>query len=158
MARHFPETTLLGVEFEHDSVVRARTNVADAGLTDRIAIEEADIAAIDRSVGAFDLAYYQYALHHLADPVKALHAGWAALAPNGRLLILEWTAPADVEEYRSLHGQLVAGIQLDELFQGTRLRTDDEFLALGRDAGLPDFTVIDLPSGATLFLARKPGS
>ena len=39
MARRFPGTTLVGVEFEPDSVARARANVASAVLTDRITIE-----------------------------------------------------------------------------------------------------------------------
>src|SRR3990172_3769550 len=36
MARRFPESEFLGVESEHDSAGRARANVADAGLADRI--------------------------------------------------------------------------------------------------------------------------
>ncbi len=36
MARRFPELELVGVEFEADSVVRARANIEAAGLADRI--------------------------------------------------------------------------------------------------------------------------
>ena len=43
MARRFPDLTLTGVEFEPDSVARARANVAAAGLTDRITIRQADV-------------------------------------------------------------------------------------------------------------------
>ncbi len=157
VARRFPDAALLGVEFEHDSVERARANVAAAGLTDRITIVEARIASVDRSVGAHDLAYFQYALHQLADPVASLRAGWHALRPGGRLLVLDWCAPADLEDYRTEHGRLIAGIQLDELFQGTRLRTLDEFRAMFADAGLPSPAAIDLPSGATLLVAHREG-
>jgi SAM-dependent methyltransferase len=156
IARRFPRTSLLGVEFQPDSVARARANVEAAGLTDRIAIEEADIPAIDKSVGMFDLAYFQYAIHQLDDPVAALRAGHRALRPGGRLLVLEWCAPSNVEDYRTLHGQLVAGIQLDELFSGTRLRTVEEFLELIGEANIGDPLVLDLPSGATIFEIRKP--
>ncbi len=155
IARRFPETELLGVEFEHDSVARARANVEAAGLTDRIRIVEAQIAAVDRSVGAHDLAYFQYALHQLADPVASLRAGWQALKPGGRLLVLDWCAPSHLEDYRTEHGRLIAGIQLDELFQGTRLRTLEEFVAMFAEAGLPEPVAIDLPSGATLLVAHR---
>jgi predicted O-methyltransferase YrrM len=155
MAQRFPGIRLLGVEFEPDSVLRARANVAAAGLADRIRVVEAAIAAIDTSVGAHDLAYFQYAIHQLPDPVGALRAGWRALAPGGRLMVLDWCAPADLEEARTEHGRLISGIQLDELFQGTRLRTLDEFLAWFEEAGLPGPTVLDLPSGATVLVARR---
>ncbi len=130
--------------------------MAEAGLEDRIHVEESEIGTIDRSVGAFDVAYFQYALHQLADPIAAVRAGWDALRPGGRLLILEWCAPDGPDEYRTLYGQLVAGIQLDETFQGTRLRTVREFQALAAEAGLPGLDEIDLPSGATLLQATRP--
>lgn len=155
IARRFPGVHGLGVEFEPDSVERARRAIAEAGLGERIEIVRSEIGAIDRSVGRFDLAYFQYALHELADPVGALRAGWAALAPGGRLLVLDWCAPSDLEEYRTLHGRLVSGIQLDELFQGSRLQTREEFLAMFADAGLPEPVLLDLPSGATLLVARR---
>ncbi len=104
VARRFPEVRLLGVEFERDSVERARRSVAAAGLADRIQIVLAEIADIDRGVGAHDLAYFQYALHDLADPVSSLAAGWSAVRPGGHLLVLDWCAPSDLEDYRTAGG------------------------------------------------------
>lgn len=155
VARRFPETRLLGVEFEPDSVERARRNVATAGLTDRIRIELAEIASIDRGVGAHDLAYFQYALHDLAEPVPSLAAGWSSVRPGGYLLVLDWCAPSDLEDYRTDGGRLISAIQLDELFQGTRLRTLEEYLAIFAAAGVPTPEVIDLPSGATLLVVNR---
>ncbi len=158
MARRFPASEFMGVEFEKDSVTRARTNVAAAGLSDRVRIVEADIPAIDESVGQYDMTYFQYALHQLASPVDGLRAGWAALRPGGRLVILDWTAPGSLEEYRTAHGQLVAGLMLDELYGGARLFSISDFERTFAEAGLPAPTVIDLPSGATLLVARKSAS
>jgi SAM-dependent methyltransferase len=158
MAQRFPELRLLGVEFEPDSVARARANIEAAGLGQRIRIVQAAIAAIDTSVGAHDLAYFQYALHQLPDPVGALRAGWRSLAPGGRLVVLDWCAPADLDDYRTEHGRLVSGIQLDELFQGTRLRILDELLAWFGEAELPAPQVLELPSGATVLVARREPS
>lgn len=155
MARRFPHLELVGVEAETDSVERARRHVAEAGLEDRIAIEELARDRYDRS-GAFDLIYYQYALHFLPDPPASLAASWAALTPGGWLVVQDWPLPSDEEELRSIHGELIAGVQLDEVFMGAGLRTHDGFCAWFRDAGLADPEVIDLPSGATLFVLRRP--
>ncbi len=155
MARRFPALQLVGVEFEADSVARARATVAAEGLSDRIAIREAK-ATDPGAVADYDLAYFQYALHQLDGAPQVLAAAWGALRPGGRLLVLDWPLPSGPEEFRSRHGELIAGVQLDELFQGTALATGDAFLAWFADAGLPAPARIDLPSGAALFVLERP--
>ncbi len=154
MAQRFPALELVGVEFEADSVARARSAVAEAGLSDRIEIREAK-ATEPGSVGAYDLAYFQYALHQLPDAPGVLRAAWAALRPGGRLLVLDWPLPSGPEEFRTRHGEIIAGVQLDELYQGTALASRERFLGWFVDAGLPEPATIDLPSGAALFVAER---
>jgi SAM-dependent methyltransferase len=156
MARRFPALDLVGVEFEADSVARARAAVAEEGLADRIDIRQAK-ATEPGSVGDYDLAYFQYALHQLTDAPEVLRAAWAALRPGGRLLVLDWPLPSNLEEFRTRHGEIIAGVQLDELYQGTALASRERFLTWFVDAGLPVPTTIDLPSGAAVFLAERPG-
>jgi len=146
MARRFPALDLVGVEFEADSVVRARANVEAAGLSDRITIREA---------GEYDLVYFQYALHQLPDAPAVLAAAWAALRPTGRLLVLDWPLPSERDEFRTRHGELIAGVQLDELYQGTALATREQFIDWFATADLPQPVLIDLPSGASLFVAER---
>lgn len=155
MTRRFPKVTGVGVEFEPDSVARARATIEAAGLGDRIAIEQGDVAAPGHT-GEFDLAYFQYALHAVSDPPAALRAAWAALRPGGRLLILDWPLPSSDEEAHTEYGQLIAGIHLDELLQGTGLATREQVVDWFRaaDLGAPD--VLELPSGATAWLLAKP--
>jgi Predicted O-methyltransferase len=155
MAQRFPSLELVGMEFQPDSVIRARANVSAAGLDDRIAIRQAEMTTHDR-IAAYDLAYFQYALHQLPHPAASLGAAWAALRPGGRLLLLDWPLPSSLDEFRTRHGELIAGTQLDELYQGTTLVTREQFMTWFAEAGLPTPTVIDLPSGATLFLAERP--
>jgi SAM-dependent methyltransferase len=154
MARRFPELELIGVEFEADSVVRARANVEAAGLTDRITIRQAGVTD-PGEVGEFDLTYFQYALHQLPDAPRVLAVAWQALRPGGRLIVLDWPLPSERDEFRTRHGELIAGVQLDELYQGTALATRDQFLAWFAEAGLPTPATIDLPSGASLFVAEQ---
>ena len=155
MARRFPALRLVGVEVEPDSVERARANVAAAGLDARITILQAD-ATDPGPPGTYMLAYFQYALHQLADPAAALRAAWSALGPGGRIVVLDWSLPSSPEEFRSRHGELITGVQLDELYQGTALATRDDYRAWFAAAGLPSPLVVDLPSGASLFMVERP--
>jgi SAM-dependent methyltransferase len=153
MARRFPGTRLVGVEFEPDSVARARAAVAAAVLGDRITIESGDVTAVGHA-GEATLAYFQYALHQLPDPVRAIRSAHAALAPDGWLVALDWYLPTDPDEMTSRHAELLAGVQLDELLMGTRLVTRSEALGWFADAGVPTPDLVDLPSGATAIVAR----
>ncbi len=154
VARRFPDTALVGVEYEPDSVGRAIRHVAEAGLDDRITIDNRDL--VDLPYGAsFDLVYFQDALHEIPDPVGALRSAWACVRPGGRLAILDWCLPSSIEESRSLHGAMLWGIQLDELYQGTRMWDHAGYGALFDAAGIPGPSVVDLPSGATVFVVRR---
>jgi SAM-dependent methyltransferase len=157
MARRFPDVELVGVEFEEDSVARARATIEAEGLADRIEIRHGK-ATDPGHEGEYDLAYFQYALHQLDVAPAALAAAWDALRPGGRVIVLDWPLPSSSNEFRTRHGEIIAGMQLDELYQGTALATRDQFLAWFAEAGLPAPDTIDLPSGASAFLAeRTPG-
>lgn len=47
------------------------------------------------------------------------------------------------------------GIQLDQLFQGTRLWNHAGFVNLFVEAGIGAPGIVDLPSGATIFIAER---
>jgi len=155
IARRFPATELVGVEFEPDSVARAITHVSDAGLGQRIRIEPRSIPDMPFRE-QFDLVYVQDALHELPDPVASLKASWAAVARGGRLVVLEWCLPDKPADSQSLQAQLLWGIQIDELYQGTRMLTHAGYVELFAAAGVPTPTVIDLMSGATLLVVARP--
>jgi len=155
MARRFPAVQLVGVEFEADSVARARATVGGEGLADRIEVRHGK-ATDPGKAGEYDLVYFQYALHQLTDAAKVLAAAWAALRPGGRILVLDWPLPSGPDEFRTRHGEIIAGVQLDELYQGTALATREQFLAWFADAGLPAPNTIGLPSGASVFFAERP--
>ena len=158
VARRFPETELVGVEFEPDSVERARRHVIEAGLADRIRVDTRTIPDMPYRA-EFDLVYLQDALHELPDPAGSLGAAWAAVAPGGRLVVLEWCLPGDPRdpvESQSLQSELLWGIQIDELYQGTTMYTQGGYDQLFASAGVPAPAVVDLRSGASLFIVRRP--
>jgi SAM-dependent methyltransferase len=154
MARRFPGSFLVGIEFEPDSVVRARALAASAVLADRISIEQGDVTEIGHH-GESTLTYFQYALHQLADPVGALRSAYATLAPGGWMVVLDWYLPTDPDELQTRHAELLAGVQLDELLMGTRLVTRSEALGWFADADCPMPELIDLPSGASAIVVRR---
>ena len=153
MAQRFPNIDLVGVELEADSVARARAHVQEAGLTDRIEIRHGEAASLKSP--EFDVAYFQYALHQLPDPVAALRSAWGALSDSGRILVLDWVLPSTPEELRTRQGELISGVQLDELYQGTALATRERVRSWFTEGGLGEPAVIDLPSGATLFVIER---
>ena len=138
MARRFPDLELVGVEFEADSVARARATIEAEGLTDRITIREAE-ATEPGTKGRV-----RPGLLPVRPPPAARRPGRPAprrgprCDPAGRLLVLDWPLPSEPDEFRTRHGELIAGVQLDELFQGTALATREQFLAWFADAGLPE--------------------
>ncbi len=154
MAERYPKSRFVGVEFEPDSVSRALRHVSHAGLDERIEIVPIDPAAITFR-DEFDLAYCQDALHELPDPAGALRATWRALRAEGMLVVFDWCIPSRVEDYRTALGELAWGVQIDELYQGTRLMTREEFDALFEAAGLPRPRRLELEAGATLFVATR---
>ena len=155
VAQRFPETTLVGVEFEPDSVARAMRHVTDAGLDGRIRIEARDPQAMPYDA-EFDLVYFQDALHELPDPVGSLRSAWTAVRPGGRLVVLDWCLPSSLEDSQSLEAELLWGIQVDELFQGTTMYTREGFLGIFAGASLPRPAIVELLSGATLFTVERP--
>ena len=124
------------------------------GPRDRITIRQTG-ATKAGELGEFDLAYFQYALHQLTDAPAALRAAWAALRPGGRILVLDWPLPSSQEEAQSRQGALIAGVQLDELYQGTALVSREQYLAWFSEADVPRPVLVDLPSGASMFVAQR---
>ena len=155
VAQRFPATTLVGVEFEPDSVARAMRHVTEAGLQDRVRIDARDTVEMPFDA-EFDLVYLQDALHELPDPVASLRSAWKAVRPRGRLVVLDWCLPSSLEDSQSLQAELLWGIQVDELFQGTQMYTREGFVEIFASAGVPRPTVIELVSGATLFTVERP--
>ncbi len=154
MARQFAGTLLAGVEFEPDSVERALANIAAAGLQDRVTIEQGSMINVGHA-GEATLVYLQYALHQLPDPALTLKSAWAAVKPGGWLVSLDWYLPTDPELLRTRYAEMIAGVQLDELVQGTRLVSSTEALGWYADAGLPIPELVELPSGASAIVVHR---
>ena len=71
----------------------ARLRKRDHGLDERVQTVEADLDQAWPAVGPVELTWTWIALHHLADPDRALREIFAATRPGGLLAVAENTAP-----------------------------------------------------------------
>ena len=147
MARRFPALELVGVEFEPDSVARARANIAAAGLTDRITIREAGVTEPGRSASTTSPTSSTRSTSS-SDAPAVLGAAWPALRPGGRLLVLDWPLPVGARRVPDPARRAHRRDPARRAVPGHGAATRDQFLAWFAEAGLPTPTAIDLPSGA----------
>jgi SAM-dependent methyltransferase len=103
MAQAFPRARFLGIDADDASVARARQAAAEAGLAGRVAFEVADAAGLPG--GGYDLVTFLDCLHDLGDPVSALRRAREALAPGGRVLLVEHAGSERTEENLSPVGR-----------------------------------------------------
>lgn len=89
----------VGVDASPAMLAVARANLEAAGLS-RVELRQGDILALPVERGGFDLVILHQVLHFLDDPARALREAAAALAPGGRLLVVDF-APHDHEFLRA---------------------------------------------------------
>ena len=93
-ARRFPDARYFGIDISREMLTTARTNIARAGLSDRIALAQGDATAFDApslfGVAQFDRVFQSYTLSMIPDWQGALREGAAKLAPGGRLDLVDF--------------------------------------------------------------------
>ncbi|GGC66973.1 ArsR/SmtB family transcription factor [Chelatococcus reniformis] len=140
----------VGVDASPAMLAVARAKLEAAGLA-RIELRQGDIHALPVERGVFDLVVLHQVLHFLDDPARALREAAAALAPGGRLLVVDF-APHEHEFLRERHQHRRLGFgheQLEAWFDeaGLDLRAQRDLatgdkahltvtLSLGRDRRL----------------------
>jgi ArsR family transcriptional regulator len=149
-----------GIDMSRDMLAVARANLDRAGLS-RVQVRQGDIYLLPVPAGQYDLVTLHQVLHYLADPAGAIRQAARALAPGGRLLIVDF-APHEMEFLREQHQHARLGFSQAQV---------GEWLAA---AGLDLVETVDItPKGAggnksadkgsaapkltvTLWLARDP--
>jgi SAM-dependent methyltransferase len=88
LARAFPLARVEGYDLDAASVELARANVKEAGLDDRVAIEQRDVS--DPSLhGRFDLVTVLEVLHDVPRPVELLANARALTSAGGAVLVVD---------------------------------------------------------------------
>lgn len=93
-ARRYPNARLYGFDISSEMLKTARTSIARAGLEPRITVAEGDATAFDCAhlfgVRQFDRVFVSYALSMIPPWRQALGPALAAVAPGGRLHIVDF--------------------------------------------------------------------
>jgi S-adenosylmethionine-diacylgycerolhomoserine-N-methlytransferase len=93
-ARRFPAARFTGIDISHEMLATARANVRRAGLADRITLLQGDATAFDGATlsggTGFDRIFLSYTLSMIPDWRAALAQATAALAPGGRLDLVDF--------------------------------------------------------------------
>jgi SAM-dependent methyltransferase len=96
MAEAFPRSRFRGFDGHEASIAEARRNANESGVGDRVAFETA--RAADYPGKGYDLICFFDCLHDLGDPVSAARHAAQALAPDGRVMLVEPFANDRVED------------------------------------------------------------
>ncbi|MCW2282518.1 demethylmenaquinone methyltransferase/2-methoxy-6-polyprenyl-1,4-benzoquinol methylase/ArsR family transcriptional regulator [Rhodoblastus acidophilus] len=140
----------VGVDLSPAMLGVARAQIEQAGLRN-VQLRQGDIYALPVEGGVFDLAVVHQVLHYLDTPARALREAARALAPGGRLIVVDF-APHQCELLRERHEHRRLGFSRAEV---------EDYLA---GAGLTALAHRDLaPAGAagdekltvSLWLAKK---
>lgn len=93
-ARRFPAAQFTGLDISAEMLATARSNVARAGLSDRITLAEGDATAFDAAAlsggHGFDRVFLSYTLSMIPEWQAALATAARALAPGGRLDLVDF--------------------------------------------------------------------
>ena len=103
MARAFPESEFVGIDYHADSITTASRRAREAGV-DNLRFEVA--TAKDYGGQNFDLICFMDCLHDLGDPLGALVHARDALKSSGRIMLVEPYAGDAVEENLNPVGRL----------------------------------------------------
>lgn len=142
LAERFPETTIIGVDYDADQVERARRNLARRPwLSSRVAFQQGDAVALTFPSESFDFVYELNVLHHVHDYPAAIREVRRVLKPGGPFFL------QDLSRHFFLPG-------LRQLFPPESLFTRDELARALEGAG---FTVEAARGWRILFLrALRP--
>jgi 2-polyprenyl-3-methyl-5-hydroxy-6-metoxy-1,4-benzoquinol methylase len=103
MARAFPKSEFLGIDYHPDSITTARRRALEAGVDNA----RFEIATAKDYVGRnFDLVCFMDCLHDLGDPMGALVHAREALKSDGKVMLVEPYAGDSVEDNLNPIGRL----------------------------------------------------
>lgn len=134
-------------DINHAMLEQGRRRLVDAGVAGNLSIAQVDAETLPFESGTFDRITIAFGLRNITDKAAALASMYRVLKPGGKILILEFSKPAnsvkpmyDVYSFKVLPllGKLVAGDadSYEYLAESIRMHPDQEtLLEMMRDAG-----------------------
>ncbi|MBB6380695.1 SAM-dependent methyltransferase [Pseudonocardia eucalypti] len=113
MAQAYPASEFIGVDYHGPSIELARTRAAEAGVADRVDFRVAGASdLVADPAGGYQLIAFFDCLHDMPDPLGALRAARAAVADDGRVMLVEPMSWDRVGDALNPLGRLLAGASL----------------------------------------------
>ena len=100
---------VVGLDVNPAMLAVARANLDGAGLR-HVQLRQGDVYALASDLTGFDLVILHQVLHYLDDPARAVREAARALAPGGRLLVVDF-APHGEEALREAHAHRRLGFE-----------------------------------------------
>jgi ubiquinone/menaquinone biosynthesis C-methylase UbiE len=90
-----PRANVLGIDLARHMLDKARENVAEARLADRIKLELVDAKGVPYPDGQFEAVLSNTIIHHIPDPAPALAEMVRLIEPGGTLMVRDLCRPQD---------------------------------------------------------------
>jgi 2-polyprenyl-3-methyl-5-hydroxy-6-metoxy-1,4-benzoquinol methylase len=153
IAQAYPKVRVDGFDIDEASIATARENATRAGLNRQVTFELRDAGAPGRAA-SYDLVTAFETIHDMSDPVAALKAMRALVAPGGTVLVADervaeaFSAPGDERErfmygWSVLHCLPVGRVDPPALGTGTVMRPET-LRRYARDAGFSGVEILPI--------------
>lgn len=161
-------TRIVGIDYHARSIEEATRAASAEGVADRVSFHVA--SATDLPGDGFRLITFFDSLHDLGDPVAALEAARAALAPDGAVLVCETPAADRVADNLNPLGRMYYAVSAlictpNAISQQEPTATDEplgtfagpaRLTEVAHRAGFGQVKVLDVAGAQSLFLDLRP--
>lgn len=106
MARTYPRSTFVGIDYHDESIATARERARSAGVSN-VTFEVADASRY--TGGPYDLIAFFDCIHDMADPVAAARHARQSLKPDGHAMVVEPFANDRLEDNLNAVGRVYYG-------------------------------------------------
>ncbi|HEV2012413.1 MAG TPA: methyltransferase domain-containing protein [Candidatus Dormibacteraeota bacterium] len=165
IAQAYPKVRVDGFDIDEPSTRTARENAATAGVGDRVRFEARDAAA-SGTAASYDLVTAFETIHDMSDPVAALKAMRALVAPGGAVMVADervaetFSAPGDELErfnygWSILHCLPVGRVDPPALGTGTVMRPET-LRRYARQAGFSGVEILPIEHDLWRFYRLVP--
>ena len=97
-----PKANILGIDLARHMLDRARRNVEESALSDRIKLQLVDAKGVPYPDGQFEAVISNSIVHHIADPTLAVAEMLRLVAPGGTLFVRDLCRPEDAAALAAL--------------------------------------------------------
>jgi len=109
LCRRSPAARVLAIDAAAQMIEIARRNVAKAGLSDRIRLEQIDAKRLPYRDGTFAAAISNSIVHHVPRPREVLAEAWRIVAPGGLIFFRDLLRPDNEAALHRLVDAYAAG-------------------------------------------------